>query len=134
MFQHYLLKRLFFLHPNAFASLLKIKYMWVYIWTLLYSFVLLSMLNHKHTILITIVFVFFFKSIFRESKCTSKGWGAERGGERILSRLHAISAVWCGAWTHQSWDHDLSQIKSWTLNRLSHLVRSLLSFYNKFWV
>ena len=49
-----------------------------------------------------------------------RGWGGER--ERIWSRLQALSCqhrTWHRAWTHELWDHDLSQ--SWVLNQLSHL-------------
>ena len=45
----------------------------------------------------------------------------ERHTHRIWSRLPAPSCehrAQCGAWTHESWDHDLNW--SWTPNRLSH--------------
>ena len=49
------------------------------------------------------------------------GGGAEREGDRIWSRLQALSCqhrARCGAQTHELWDHDLGQ--SQTLNQLSH--------------
>ena len=47
--------------------------------------------------------------------------GAEREGDRIWSRLQALSCqhrAWCRAWTHKQWAHDLS--RSQMLNWLSH--------------
>ena len=34
---------------------------------------------------------------------------AERGGERILSRLHALHRALHRARSHEPWDHDLSR-------------------------
>ena len=50
-----------------------------------------------------------------------RGRVRERGRHRIWSRLLALSCqhrARCGAWTHELWDHDLSQ--SQMLNQLSH--------------
>ena len=55
----------------------------------------------------------------------------ERGRYRIQSRLQALSCqhrAWCGAWTHQPWDHDLS--RSQTLTQLSHPVFILKSRFS----
>ena len=49
------------------------------------------------------------------------GGGAEREGDRIQSRLQALSCqhrARRGAQTHRPQDRDLS--RSWPLNRLSH--------------
>ena len=64
------------------------------------------------------MFLFYFWE--RDTHSESRG-GAERDGDRIRSRLQALSCqhrARCGAQTHRLQDHDLSQ--SWTLNRLSH--------------
>ena len=48
--------------------------------------------------------------------------GAEREGNtesETGSRLSCQHRAWCGAQTHESWDHDLSQSRM--LNQLSHL-------------
>ena len=68
-----------------------------------------------------ILFFFFFKRLFEgERQSVSRG-GAERGAERIQSRLQALSCqhrVQCGARTHEPRDHDCSQSR--THKRLSH--------------
>ena len=77
----------------------------------------------------SILMNFFYKSFFnvlfifereRETECEQVS-GRERGRHRIRSRLVAPSCqhrARYGAWTHELWEHDLSQ--SWMLNRLSH--------------
>ena len=45
-------------------------------------------------------------------------WGRNR--ERILSRLHAQHRAWCRAWSHDPDVMTWAEIKSWTLNQLSH--------------
>ena len=50
-----------------------------------------------------------------------QGKGRERGRHRIRSKVQALSCqhrAWYGAWTHKTWDRDLS--RSWMLNSLSH--------------
>ena len=45
----------------------------------------------------------------RETEC-ERGRGRERGRHRIWIRLQALSCqhrAWCGARTHELWDHDL---------------------------
>ena len=61
-----------------------------------------------------------------------EGRTRERGRRRIWSRLQALSCrrgAWCGAWTHELWDHDLS--RSRTLNRLRHPGAPSLLFLKK---
>ena len=56
----------------------------------------------------------------RRRQSMSRG-GVEREGDRIWSRLQALSCqrrAWHGAWTHEPQDHDLS--RSQMLNRQSH--------------
>ena len=71
------------------------------------------------------LFIFnFLKFLFifereREPEC-EPARGRERGRHRIQSQLQAPSCqhrAWCGAWTHQLWDHDLKW--SWMLDWLS---------------
>ena len=60
-------------------------------------------------------------SLLRETETEQKRRRAERKGDRIWSRLHALSRqlrARCGARIHKPWDHNLSQ--SWTPNRISH--------------
>ena len=48
-------------------------------------------------------------------------WDRKRGRHRIWNRLQGLSCqhrAWCGARTHELWDHDLS--RRWMLNCLSH--------------
>ena len=57
-----------------------------------------------------------------------------RGGgrHRLRSRLQALSCqyrAWCGIWTHEPWDHDLSW--SQMLNWLSHPGAPYGLFLNK---
>ena len=65
---------------------------------------------------------FFFGFFLRERERESEqGRGRERWRHRIQSRLQALGCQhrpWCGAWTHEPRDHDLS----WNLmlNWLSH--------------
>ena len=64
----------------------------------------------------------FFNVYFWEKESEThceRGRGRERGRHRIWSRprLWAVRA-WCGAWTHEPWDHDLSQSRM--PNRLRH--------------
>ena len=69
---------------------------------------------------------FIFLSLFifereRERKREHSRGGAEREGDRIWSRLQAMSCrhrAWCGARTQELWDQDLR--RSWMFNRLSH--------------
>ena len=79
------------------------------------------------TWVVLLFFQKFFLNIYlflrdKERRSTSGGGAeTERETHRIRSRLQALSCqhrAWCGAWTHEPWDHDLSQ--SWTLNWLSH--------------
>ena len=81
--------------------------------------------SHFHVFLRTFSFSIFLKIYLfweRERKTESEwGRGRERGRHRIRSRLQALSCqhrAWCGAWTHELRDHDLSW--SQTLNQLSH--------------
>ena len=72
--------------------------------------------------------VFFFLHLFRfflrnRVRQSMSGGGAEREGDiesEAGSRLWASGQyrAWCGAGTHELWDHDLS--RSQMLNRLSH--------------
>ena len=64
-----------------------------------------------------LTFIYYWET---ERQSMSRG-GAERGGDRIWSRLQALSCehrVPRWAWTHEPWDYDLSQ--NWTLNQLSY--------------
>ena len=69
-------------------------------------------------------FLFFYNVYFWERermRMRMSGGGVEREGDRIQSRLQALShqhTAWCEAETHKPWDHDLSP--SWLLNHLSH--------------
>ena len=58
--------------------------------------------------------------IFDREREHERGRGRERRRHRIWSRLQALSCQhsWHGAWTHEPWDHDLSQ--SQPFNLLSH--------------
>ena len=70
--------------------------------------------NNTRNILLFFFFLMFIHFWERERD-------RERERHRIQSRLQALSREhrpWHGAWTHELWDHDLSQ--SQTLNRLSH--------------
>ena len=67
-------------------------------------------------------FKIFFNIYFWEweTQCEQRR-GRERGRHRIWSRLQALSyqhRAWCGAWTHEPRDHDLSW--SLELNGLNH--------------
>ena len=57
----------------------------------------------------------------RERQSVSGG-GAEREGEpkQALQALSCQLRAWCGALTHELWDHDLSQSWSRAPNQLSH--------------
>ena len=58
-------------------------------------------------LLTTVTFICFLKPLFN---VYSYFW--ERKKHRIWSRLQALSCqhrAWCGAQTHELWDHDLSQ-------------------------
>ena len=64
---------------------------------------------------------FFLMFIYFWETESEQGRGRERGRHRIRSRLQAPSCqlrAWHRAWTHEVWDHDLSQSR--TLNQLSH--------------
>ena len=71
----------------------------------------------------------------REWQSVSNEGKAERGSQRIWSRLQALSCqhrAQCRARTHELWDHDLSQ--SQILNWLSHSGTPSLFFFNVyFW-
>ena len=73
------------------------------------------------------MFIYFWK---RERE--SERWrGKESGRHRIQSRLQGLNnqhRAWCGAQTHEPWDHDLSW--SWTVNKLSHPG---VPWLNHFW-
>ena len=93
-------------------------------------------------------FIFFNVYFFFFERETEREWGRgrERGRHRIWSRLQALSRqhrAWRGAWTHEPWDHDLSQSQ---LSRLSHPgalswpglleleLRRVVSFASTVWV
>ena len=68
-------------------------------------------------------FKFFNVYLFLRETETECKWirGRKRGRHRIQSRPQALSCqhrAWCGAQTHEPWDHDLS--RNQTLNWLSH--------------
>ena len=69
--------------------------------------------------------IFFYCLFLREKRVHTSRRGAEREGDtesQAGSRLQAPSCqhrAQCGAWTHEPWDHDLSQ--SWMLNWLSYV-------------
>ena len=81
--------------------------------------------------------LFIFKNVFnvylflRETECK---WGRaerERGRQRIWSRLQAQSCQYrarFGAWTHQLWDHDLSQLGTQLTEPARRPVHVLLLF------
>ena len=98
-----------------FSSLLCIFLSWV------------TYFNHYHvSFKIFFMFIHFWK---RETE-HKQGWGGERRGHRIWSRLQALSCqhrARCGPQTHEPRDHDLSQTR--TLNPLSHPGAPHVSFY-----
>ena len=64
-------------------------------------------------------------SVFCWNRCVTIVWIDKSAGRierhRIQSRLQALSCqhrAWCGAQTHELWDHDLRQSR--TLNWLGH--------------
>ena len=84
------------------------------------------------------MFHFFVKNVFnvylflrqreRDREWTGEG-PRERGRHRIWNRFQALSCqhrTWCRAWTHELWDHDLSQRQ--TLIRLRHRGDPMFSF------
>ena len=80
----------------------------------------LNQLSHPGTPIYNTILMFIL--FLRETETECK-WvrGRERGRQRIGSRLQALSCqhrAWCGAQTHELWDHDLSCSR--TLNRPSH--------------
>ena len=81
------------------------------------------------------LFFNFFLTLFIFETERYRAWtgrSRERGRHRIWSRLQALSCqhrAWCGAWTQELRDHDLSW--SQTLNWLSH-PGALLSLLSQF--
>ena len=66
-------------------------------------------------------FLFFFK---REGLM----WGEGRGKERILRRLHTQNRAWCRARFHNPEIMTWAEIKSWTLNQLSHPLLTPIAY------
>ena len=92
----------------------------------LFSFLFLFFLFKNKIFFLT--FIHFWEW---ERQSTSRG-GAEREGDRIWSRLQALSCqhrAWCRAQTYGLRDHDLSWSR--TLNRLSHAGDLSLFFYER---
>ena len=77
-------------------------------------------------------FSFLFKSVRereRERESESEHTRKKgRGRERILSRLHAQCRAWCRAQSHEPGIVTWAEIKSQTLNWLSHQVPPYLLF------
>ena len=108
------------------------------------SFIFLcTLLNARwHRVLLLIFLIcmsvsYFFIFMFILERWTEHEWGRgrERGRHRIWSRLQVPSCqhrAWCGAWTHELWDHDLS--RSWMPNPVSHSgAPKGVSFYILLW-
>ena len=67
------------------------------------------------------MFIYFWEREREGERQNVSRVGAEREGDRIESRLQALSCqhrARCRTPTHEPWDHELS--RSWTVNWLSH--------------
>ena len=62
-----------------------------------------------------------------------RGRGRERGRENPKQTLQDQHRAQCGAWTHEPWDHDLSQNQESMLNPLSHPGAPALFFFYAFY-
>ena len=66
-------------------------------------------------ILMFVCLLVYKREIETEAEC-EQGMGRKRETEfeAVSKALHCQHRAWCGAWTHELWDHDLSW--RWTLN------------------
>ena len=74
------------------------------------------------------LFIYFEKERERE-RISVSGGGAEREEERESQAGSMLShRAWCWAQSHESWDHDVAEIKSWMFNWLSYPGTPIMRF------